>query len=198
MRKALSAYRRTLAIDSENVAAHYGLGLVYNDLARGHDFDFPSSDPNIMPRESWTKAVDRVADPKVPTAERVQAAHALAYSGVQKLLEGFRPETGSRLEPLYEVVEKLGPVAEAETDPALGVALAALLEYTHKGLHRLLKPDETAEGRAVAAARKNDPAADQNAQSIVIHSLHRPGAPGIAATNAAAKVAETRSKEGEE
>ena len=28
-------------------------------------------------------------------------------------------------------------------------------------------------------ARKKDPAANQNAQSIVIHSLHRPGAPGI-------------------
>ncbi len=43
----------------------------------------------------------------------------------------------------------------------------------------MLKPDETAEGRAVAIARRNNPAADQNAQSIVIHSLHRPGAPGI-------------------
>ena len=30
-----------------------------------------------------------------------------------------------------------------------------------------------------AIARKNDPAANMNAQSVVIHSLHRPGAPGI-------------------
>ena len=43
----------------------------------------------------------------------------------------------------------------------------------------MFKPDETAEGRAVAIARKASPAADQNAQSIVIHPLHRPGAPGI-------------------
>ncbi len=50
---------------------------------------------------------------------------------------------------------------------------------THKRLHERLKPDETAEGQAFARARKNDLAANQNAQSIVIHSLHRQGAPGI-------------------
>ena len=44
----------------------------------------------------------------------------------------------------------------------------------HRSLHALYKPDETAEGRAVAIARRNDPAADQNAQSIVIHALQRP------------------------
>src|SRR5262249_10941138 len=31
LRKSIAAYRRTLAIDSENVAAHYGLGLAYAD-----------------------------------------------------------------------------------------------------------------------------------------------------------------------
>ncbi|MCA1686652.1 MAG: tetratricopeptide repeat protein, partial [Planctomycetia bacterium] len=34
LRKAVDAYRRTLAIDSENVTAHYGLGLAYNEFAR--------------------------------------------------------------------------------------------------------------------------------------------------------------------
>ncbi len=33
LRKTIAAYRRTLAIDSENIDAHYGLGLAYNDLA---------------------------------------------------------------------------------------------------------------------------------------------------------------------
>ena len=57
--------------------------------------------------------------------------------------------------------------------------MARALEATHRRLHERLKADETAEGQAFAAARKRDPAANQNAQSIVIHSLHRPGAPGI-------------------
>ena len=30
-----------------------------------------------------------------------------------------------------------------------------------------------------AIARKNDSAANMNAQSVVIHPLHRPGAPGV-------------------
>jgi hypothetical protein len=42
----------------------------------------------------------------------------------------------------------------------------------------MFKPDETAEGRAVGLARKANPAADLNAQSIVIHPMQRPAAPG--------------------
>jgi hypothetical protein len=63
--------------------------------------------------------------------------------------------------------------------------MARALEVAHKALHAMFKPDETAEGRAVAIARRDNPAADQNAQSIVIHSLHRPGAPGVEAASAA-------------
>ena len=73
----------------------------------------------------------------------------------------------------------LGPVWERETDADAQAAIGKALEVTHKALHERLKPDETAEGRAFAAARKKSPAANINAQSIVIHSLHRPGAPGI-------------------
>jgi hypothetical protein len=36
----------------------------------------------------------------------------------------------------------------------------------------MYKPDETAEGIAIATARKENPAADANSQSIVIHPLH--------------------------
>ncbi len=67
----------------------------------------------------------------------------------------------------------------SEADPKARAALAGALSTTHKALHSMFKPDETAEGRAVGIARKNNPAADMNAQSIVIHPLHRPGAPGI-------------------
>ncbi len=94
-------------------------------------------------------------------------------------MAGPRPQYQSRLEPLHEIVEILGPAWDAETDDHARAALARALEVTHRRLHERLKPDETAEGQAFAAARKLDPAANQNAQSIVIHSLHRAGAPGI-------------------
>ena len=83
------------------------------------------------------------------------------------------------MEPLYEVVEKLGAAFELESDPAASASAAFALEVTHKSLHKLLKPDESAEGKAVAIARQDNPAANLNVQSIVIHPLQRPGAPGI-------------------
>ena len=92
-------------------------------------------------------------------------------------MKGERPKFQSRLEPLHDLSEILGPVWEREPDPEAQAALGRALEVTHKALHERLKPDETAEGRAFAIARKNDPAANMNAQSIVIHPLHRPGAP---------------------
>ena len=126
------------------------------------------------------KLASSIADPKTrgdATARR-QAGLRLAHD-VARFMDGPRPEYQSRLEPLHEIVELLGPVWDVETDPAARFGLARALAVTHKRLHERLKPDETAEGLAFAKARKRDPAANQNAQSIVIHSLHRPGAPGI-------------------
>lgn len=94
-------------------------------------------------------------------------------------MKGPRPRFQSRLEPLHDLATTLGPAWERETDGDVQAAMGRALEVTHKALHERLKPDETAEGRVFAIARKNDPAANMNAQSIVIHSLHRPGAPGI-------------------
>jgi tetratricopeptide (TPR) repeat protein len=187
LRKAIAAYRRTLAIDSENVAAHYGLGLAYADPAWDAPLvDLPQSGiypgrpdggiaEEIIARAEWT------AEPSISAPLRSARALGLADS-LSRLLEQPRPEFGSRLDPLLEVVQRVGTAWEDETDPAARSALALALKGAHKTLHQLLKPDETAEGMAVAIARRSNPAADQNAQSIVIHSLHRDGAPGLDAS----------------
>ncbi|MGA9926361.1 MAG: hypothetical protein WBQ29_23385, partial [Isosphaeraceae bacterium] len=98
---------------------------------------------------------------------------------VVSYMEGPRPRFQSRLEPLHDLSTTLGPIWELETAGDLQAAIGRALEVTHKALHERLKPDETAEGRVFAIARKNDPSANMNAQSIVIHSLHRHGTPGI-------------------
>src|SRR5262249_46326731 len=98
---------------------------------------------------------------------------------VVRFMDGPRPQSQSRLEPLHDVVEVLGPAWDAETDPAARAALARALEVTHKRLHERLKTDETAEGRAFRLARQRAPAPTQNAQSTVTPSLPRPGAPGL-------------------
>lgn len=184
LRKSIAAYRRTLAIDSENVAAHYGLGLAYADPSWT-----PASADLPKPEQNLDKKASHIAEEIVARTERtaqasisapLRAARALGLAdAVSQLMAQPRPEFGSRLDPLLDVIQQLGPVWENESDPIARFALTRALRGAHKTLHQLLKPDETAEGLAVANARRNDPAADQNAQSIVIHSLHRVDAPRL-------------------
>lgn len=49
-------------------------------------------------------------------------------------------------------------------------------EALHSKLHAKYKPDDNARDRAIAAARRNDPAANHAAERIVIYDLHRDGA----------------------
>jgi hypothetical protein len=89
LRQAAEQFQRTLAIDAENVTAHYGLSLVY---------------------------------------------------------------------------AQLGDEAQAET---------------HRQLHARYKLDDNASDRAVAAARRQYPAANHAAERVVIYPLQRAGAPGL-------------------
>jgi tetratricopeptide (TPR) repeat protein len=49
----------------------------------------------------------------------------------------------------------------------------------HRKEHERYRPDDNARDRAVAIHRRQNPAADHAAQSIVIYSLQRQGAPGL-------------------
>ncbi|MEX0611657.1 MAG: multiheme c-type cytochrome [Pirellulales bacterium] len=50
----------------------------------------------------------------------------------------------------------------------------------HHKLHQRYKPDDNARDRAIALARQRYPAANHAAEAIVIYSLNRAGAPGLA------------------
>ena len=54
----------------------------------------------------------------------------------------------------------------------------------HRQLHERYRPDDNARDRAVAIARRANPAADHAAQATVIYSLQRPGAPEFTADGA--------------
>jgi tetratricopeptide (TPR) repeat protein len=178
LRRAVAAYRRTLAIDSENVAAHFGAALAYAELARNGDPGSAGVPKFERGSGGWLDRaiVDRSRAATEPgILPRTRAAWALELAALIPMLLDQPPVPFvSRLDPLHTVVEQLAPLLEAETDPAARAAMARALERAHQALHALFKPDETAEGRAVAIARSASPAADQNAQAIVIHSLQRP------------------------
>jgi tetratricopeptide (TPR) repeat protein len=188
LKKTIDSYRRTLAIDSEDVGAHYGLGLAYGDPAWGDKSseESPTEAKSAIGGDAKT-AVDPdmllnlaalAADPKVTATVRRSRALRLAHE-IGRFMDGTPPRYQSRLEPLHDIVETLGPAWDADNEPPARAALARALEVTHKRLHERLKPDETAEGKAFALARKKDLAANMNVQSIVIHPLHRPDAPGV-------------------
>jgi tetratricopeptide (TPR) repeat protein len=189
LKKSIAAYRRALAIDSEDVSAHYGLGLALGDPAWGDrklesTGESPEDPAATVDPEEMLRLATQVSNLKLAGDERKARALELTRFLV-RYMKSPRPSFQSRLEPLHELAAQLGTVWEQESDPAVQAAIGRALEVTHKTLHERLKPDETAEGKAFAIARKNDPAANMNAQSIVIHPLHRPGAPGIDAAPAA-------------
>jgi tetratricopeptide (TPR) repeat protein len=185
LQRAIAANRRTLAVDSEDVSAHWGLAQAYSDPSWGEkaaaDASKPDGGDKLVPpgSDALRKLAASIADPTTAATERRALALRLAHA-IDQFMNGPRPRFESRLEPLHDIAEVLGPAWDAAAnDPETQAALAQALKVTHNQLHERLKPDETAEGRAFRLARQRDPAANLNAQSIVIHPLHRPGAPGI-------------------
>jgi tetratricopeptide (TPR) repeat protein len=70
---------------------------------------------------------------------------------------------------------------------------------THHGqLHARYKPDDNARDRAVALARQRYPAANHAAEAVVIYSLHREGAPGLAAVTKPMETGESQTDGGAE
>ena len=89
LQKAIAAYRRTLAIDSEDVSAHWGLAQAYSDPAWGEQDSRCSCPPTTRKRTAarrpsrptptqLVKLATSIADPKVAAAERRSRALRLA------------------------------------------------------------------------------------------------------------------------
>jgi tetratricopeptide (TPR) repeat protein len=179
---AVAEWRKTLAIDPENIAAHYGLGLAYEQLAHGADATPASGDEPWMkddPDALAARIIDlaRGHDPAAPDATgQARIAQVVELDQMATRLLGMkRPQWVSRIDPLLAVVQAVGPEYNQALDPTSRRSIARTLAASHKALHRFFRPDETAEGRAVAIARRDNPAANQNAASVVIHPLHPGG-----------------------
>ena len=181
MEEAATTFRETLKSDSENVSAHYNLGLAYADLSHGISIG------NVAGPDRDGEAASHLlldwpdlADPAKSKSEMDRTVRArLVIRSINRLMSTPRPEFGSRLNALQEVIEGVGAARQSEKSPNMRGALALVLAASHKALHSMYKPDETAEGRAQKLAREANPAANVNAQSIVIHPMHRAGAPGL-------------------
>jgi tetratricopeptide (TPR) repeat protein len=202
LERTIATFRATLNSDSENVDAHYSLGQAYAELGRVLD---PRPDVALNPApagdagqpvtpESLLGLADTLVErpPDVGTSA-LPALGRMLTADIVRFVNSPRPEFGSRTGALLGVVDRIAEPCRVAQDPALRASLARALSAAHARLHGLYKPDETAEGIAQKVARRDNPAADLNANSIVIHDLHRDGAPGIDGAPAARAKAEDQS-----
>ncbi|MEI7923504.1 MAG: hypothetical protein WCJ40_16460, partial [Planctomycetota bacterium] len=148
-------------------------GLNYGELSRGYELPVAPASAEAVTGEKIIELASTITSKTAVSQPLKDRADALNRA-IEAFLSGPRPEFSSRLEPLQEVIAKATPAWLATADGDQRTALSALLAKAHKALHAMYKPDETAEGIAIAKARQKDPAADKNSQSIVIHPLLAP------------------------
>ena len=113
LHRAIAAYRRTIAIDSEDVGAHWGLAQAYYqawvDQANGATpaaLEAGVKEEAVDP-ELLVKNATKIADFNIAALARRQRALQLA-GDITRFMNGERPRYQSRLEPLHDVVEILG------------------------------------------------------------------------------------------
>ena len=115
LRKAIAAYHRSLAIDSEDVPAHYGLGQAFGDPAWGPrtfgEAATAGESTAAVDPDELTKLVAQVAERKLTQAQRKERAQELARL-VTRYMKSPRPQFQARLEPLHDLAATLGPIWE--------------------------------------------------------------------------------------
>jgi tetratricopeptide (TPR) repeat protein len=191
LREAVNAFEHTLALDPEDLTAHFNLALLYGILA-GESADESSGRVTEKSASVRITAEDlrRLVDDAAPAGPirsnpaGASAATKLAQA-IPSFLAGDRDPFESRLSTLVEILRKMQNVyrQHAHGDPEMGKAVASVLQVLHRELHLMFKLDDNAR-EAVAIHRQNNPAANHAAQSIVIYPLNRQGAPGLAGSTA--------------
>ncbi len=187
LQKTIAAYRRTLAIDSEDVSAHYGLGQAYGDPAWGDKTAVESAgcEPDDgdkaepVDADALVKLAASIADPK---RRRDRAPDAGVAPGTRHRRGSWTARARatsrgwSRFTSCRDPWARLG---RARPTPKLRPRWRKPWKSRTTGCTNGSSPTRPPRAGPFALARQRDPAANHNAQSIVIHSLHRPGAPGI-------------------
>ena len=130
--------------------------------ARRRGFDF-SRDYRLLNTLGRT-LFDRAKLSNSPTVER-QWLEAAADRHRQAL--AVDPENVAAHYGMAQVAARLGDEAT---------------EDRHRRLHERYRPDDNAKDRAIAAARRRDPAANHAAEAVVVYDLQRPGAFGLGET----------------
>lgn len=169
IRQATARFEETLAIDSENLTAHYNLHLCYAMLGR-------------LPGESATEINAAWTDSTDDDAFVGHIAELLDHPGEGGLMRAVHDSIQSYVRnrraadlatlPVLRRLNSLIKAAYRSAGPARGDGgTAAVLAMLHRHEYLAYKPDDNARDKAVAAYRARHPAGNHAAQSIVIYPL---------------------------
>jgi hypothetical protein len=176
LRRAVEEFERTLASESEDLEAHYGLKQCYellgeevaekvNPPARTTP---PADEAGLRQRLTELAAV--LGDGKQTHEARWRSAAELGEA-VEDF--GHRPTDPGRpkLPLLGALREQCRKLYLDRGDPQMQPAAALVLGEVHRAMHAIYKPDENAKDRTVALYRATHPAAREASQALVIYRL---------------------------
>jgi hypothetical protein len=168
--RAIEAYERVLAIDSEDVETHYGLYQCYDRLGRDLPADLKANHPPAVDAAALQALGDALADP----AQRQDTALALlrdlpAFFDRPLADNGKPPKLTPKLPTVRALIPQAREAFRSATDAATRQALAQVLAALHNESNLAYKPDDLARAFTLTEFRRTHPAANHAAEAIVIY-----------------------------
>jgi tetratricopeptide (TPR) repeat protein len=168
LRRAVERFESTLALDSEDLDAHFYLAKCYAWLGRGMPAAAEPDGPAPVDEKGLLDLAGVLANAKAPRDSRLQAAVRLGR-GVSAFAGQSLPPNVPRLPTLLAVRRVCREVYRADADPGIRLAAASVLGHVYRETHAVYKPDDNAQEQAVAKYRGDHPAAAQASYAVVVY-----------------------------
>src|SRR5262249_20844292 len=166
LRQAVKRFHDTLAIDPENLVAHYRISQCFQRLGEPafaeEAKDSAVDDYQLLP------LAEAFSNVKAAKADRKQAAWQLSQAIQAAGARPVNPQT-----PKVAAIAALMPICtkvyREDTDPEMQTVAAFVLGHLHRELHLIYKPDDQARNSTVQKYRATHPAANAASEAIVIY-----------------------------
>lgn len=164
---SIRRYQQALALDGENLDAHFGLSQALRSL--GRSVDLPDSDRSPeMSASQISTLMDRILDQKT-NLDDCRTAVAMMMPGLGTLHELTSQPDKPNLPIVKRLLDRVTRAFDAESDASRKALLALVLGRLHGEIHLIFKPDDHARARATRIYRHAHPPANHAAEAIVIY-----------------------------
>jgi tetratricopeptide (TPR) repeat protein len=181
LEQAVRQYERTLAIDPEDLDAHYGLAECFDLLGkeapvprrRGEGRGARDEGPD---EAALTALVQRFLDPQADWEQHLRTAGELPNVIVRFAGQPNRADK-PKLAFLLGLIKQCRPEYDRATEAGLKKAAARVLGQLYRQTHAIYKPDDIARDRTIRLYKEKHPAAAAAAAPIVVYPTDRFGTP---------------------